>query len=91
MSNVEFEGETQTQRASLLYSKFQTTHIRPKLVQFIIDRKLATSDTQANLMLLGVVVVCVVVTYTIWHFLGSGFSPSSEDIKKMHEFLEKYK
>jgi len=61
MENVEFENELSNKR--VLYGKFESSSTRPGLVSFLMKKNIVKTEGQANIILLGVVIVCAVLAY----------------------------
>jgi hypothetical protein len=84
MNDVEFEGEnSNTQNRRILYSRFQASNVEPKIVSFLISKKIVKTEAQANLVLIGIVAIFIVVSIVAFR---SAFAPqvsvTSEEVMK---------
>lgn len=69
MSNVEFNDEN---KASMLYSKFQSSNEQPALVRWLLKIGLAKTPEQANMILICIAVVAVIATGIILYQTNGG-------------------
>ena len=81
MSNIEFENENQNQHGSFLYTKFQSSNQKPGIVNFLIRKNIVKNQTQANAILLILVLACFVAAYFIYqHYNGQTVLMSPEQL-----------
>ncbi len=69
MSQVDFNDE---HKASVLYSRFQSSEQVPTLVQWVMKMGLAKTPTVANAILLGIAVVAAITAGIIFYNLNGG-------------------
>ena len=80
MSNIEFEGENATSSNShLLYARIQASNRAPKLVDFLIRHKIVKNESQANAIILILVVVAIVFSIFFFGKFASGPLKITED------------
>ncbi len=66
MVDVQFEGESSERK--ILYSRIEPSAKAPRMVQWLIKAKLAKTNSQANIILIGLAMVMIVTTF----FVGFG-------------------
>lgn len=77
MNNVEFDND---QGTSLLYARLQRSSVAPRLVQFLLTKKIARSERQANVVLLAMVVVLIALSSVVWKYNVATKNISFDDV-----------
>jgi hypothetical protein len=68
MSSIDFEADDQGARNNVLYSKFQSSSQKPRIVDFLIRKGIAKTESQANVILLATIVVLIVVSIFLFRY-----------------------
>ncbi len=68
MSDVEFEDKYSGNRGSILYSRFERTEKKPGMVEWLLKKNIAKSESQANFILLILVAVLILLTFYLIFF-----------------------
>ncbi len=73
MNNVEFDGDSGVNATGgrLLYSRVEKSSVPPKIIRYMLDRKIVRSEKQAQYMLLGLIIVCIVAAVVVLQFQTS--------------------
>ena len=82
MSDVEFESDAMykgKKTGSVLYSRFEPSSVPPKIVQFLIAKKIVKTETQASLILVLIVLMLVAASVYIFIRSSSAAAPVSTD------------
>jgi len=80
MSKIEFEEDK-----NMLYSRFEASSKVPKIIEFVVKTGIAKDANQANMVLLGIVVLIVLVS--LFLFWSGGKSEPSLSPDEM-QFLQ---
>lgn len=67
---VEIMSDMDESKASMLYSRFQASEKKPKLVQWLNKAGIAKTDKQATTILISITVACVLITlFVIFRYI----------------------
>ncbi|MEI6058040.1 MAG: hypothetical protein WCQ60_03675 [bacterium] len=82
MTNVEFNDETNLSQKKIMYSKIASSAQPPALVVSLIKHKIVKNEKQALWVLIGVIIICVAVSFYLFRSVSGGNvkTPSADDI-----------
>ncbi len=88
MSEIEFDNGEFSQSPHILYSRFQASSDKPKVVNWLLKTRIAKTENQANYILLGVFIILMIASIFLFVFALKSNDQSNtreEKVKKMEE------